>query len=237
MITHSAGSTLRHALSAGAFTLLLLSSGMATHAKKDKPPSSLTAPGKYEDWNDIINSLEIKESFKLGDYAKVVVTPVDTAKTPLPDKDDNSREPAVKVLKRATAILVEGIQNELTSPPVTAGDEPPSAPAAPASAAAPQPSAEAPAPPKVLVVRLRIVELNPGSRAARAWVGWGAGKSSVELAGEVTDSASGHVLLSFSLTRASSGTWKMAGGDYEKMMAGDVEDVGSDVGTLLAAFK
>jgi hypothetical protein len=45
------------------------------------------------------------------------------------------------------------------------------------------------------------------------------------------------VLLSFSVTRASSGTWKIAGGNYEKMMSGDVGDAGSDVGKMLTFFK
>ena len=45
------------------------------------------------------------------------------------------------------------------------------------------------------------------------------------------------MLLTFNVTRASSGTWKMAGGNYEKMMAGDVQDAGSDVGKMLTFFK
>jgi hypothetical protein len=226
---------IRLALPASALALLLIFSGTTVRAKKDH---SLTAPGKYEDWNDIVNSLEIKESFKLGDYSSVVVTPVETAKTPLPDKDDNTYEPTLNVLKKVTGTLIEGMRDELKSPPVAAGDAPAPAPAAAPAANSAAGSAAAPAAAlKVLVVRLRIVALNPGSRAARYWGGFGAGKSSVELAGEVADGASGRVLLVFSLTRASSGTWKMAGGDYEKMMTGDIEDAGSDVGTMLAAFK
>jgi hypothetical protein len=166
------------------------------------------------------------------------VAPVDTAATPLPDKDDNTYEPAVNVLKQATTYLVEGMKEELKAPPVTTGEAPTAA--APSKPVAPEGSAAAPVPapkPRVLLLRVRVVKLEPGSRAARVWVGFGAGKSNVELSGDLLDGESGRVLLSFSLTRASSGGGKIAGGKYEKMMGGDIWDAGTDLGQMLALFK
>ena len=217
-----------------AVAVLGLITGLPLSAKNDEAP---TRPGSYEDWNDgMINKLVIKESFKTSDFAEVRVAPVETATTPLPDKDDNTYEPAVNVLKQARSYLMEGMKEELKSPPVTEGDMPPPAPPA-ASAPASGASATAPARPRVLVLRVRVIKLDPGSRAARFWVGFGSGKSNVELAGELLDGDSGKVLLTFNLTRASSGGGKVAGGKYEKMMGGDIWDAGSDIGQMLALFK
>ena len=238
MFNLTSPSALRHALLSGAAALGLLA-GLPLQAKKDKGPEKLTQPGKYEDWNDIINQLEIKESFKITDFAEVRLLPVDTSKTALPDKEDNTYDPTVSVLKHATGSIIEGMKGELKAPPINTGDMPAPAPAAPPAAVADSAAAPAApaAAPRILVIRVRIVELNPGSRAARYWGGFGAGKSSVEFEGDAIDGASGKVLLHFSITRSSSGAWKVAGGDYERMMTGDVQDAGSDIGTMLAFFK
>jgi hypothetical protein len=218
--------------------LLIFSTAVSIDAKKDKnqaPP----APGKYEFRDEgMINRLEIKARFKLADYAEVRVIPADTANTQLPDKDENTHEPALRVLGRATAILVEGMQNELKTPRLATGDAPRTASAAvsaPADAASVPAAARAA--PRLLLVRIRMVALDPGSRAARYWGGYDSGKTSVELEGDVRDSASGNLLLSFTVIRASGGALKIFGGRYERMMTRDIEHCGGDIGRMLAFFK
>src|SRR5215217_1632830 len=90
--------------------LLALALAVPAHAR-GKGPS--TAPGKYTEWNDEIDELEIVSGFKLADYSRVVVEPFDTAETPLPEKDDNTWEPVQKVLASPAAPFVEGLGEEL----------------------------------------------------------------------------------------------------------------------------
>jgi hypothetical protein len=195
----------------------------SAQAKQSAVP---TQPGVYQDWNDDVARVEIKQTFKLADFNEVRVV-VDSSATPLPDKDDNAHEPVLTVLKDATATFVAGIREELKSPSIqadAAGNAPTEATNAGAGTTATTPGA--------LQVRVRIVRMNPGSGAARFFAGFGAGKTSVEVEGDIIDGTSNTVLLSFATQRSSG-----RGGSYEKLLRGDVSDLGSDIGALLAVFK
>lgn len=181
--------------------------------------------GVFEDWNGLIDKLEIVEPFNVNDYAKIVVLKIDTSSTPLPPKDENTYQPTTIVRTSATSIfsngLKEGISDELKgksieivqsdSPPGEAGDA------------------------KVLMVRGKVTEMNPGSQALRYWVGFGAGQSRVEVEGEVVDARSGRVLLKFKHARSSG--IGILGGDYQKFLTDDTHDVGEDVGRMIALFR
>jgi hypothetical protein len=217
--------SIRRSTLAGAALLGLLAALPAP--AKDADSDALTRPGRYEDWNDNISSVEIKQTFRVADYAEVRVV-LDTAATPLPDKDDNAYEPVKAVLERATETFVTGMKDELPAPPITTE---------PLRGSAAVPEAGGATVSRALAVRVRIVRLNPGSRSARFFGGFGAGKSSVEIEGEILDGTSNTVLLSFATQRSSGGMTKAFGGNYEKLMSGDVKDVGSDIGAMLALFK
>jgi len=207
--------------------LLGLLISVPAHAKT---PVSLTQPGTYQDWNEDIAKVEIKQTFKLGDFSEVLVS-VDTSATPLPDKEDNAYEPVTLVLKDATQTFITGMREELSTPAIKADTA-----AAAASNTAPTTPAAGTAPP-VLQVRIRVLNVNPGSRAARFFGGFGAGKSSIEIDGEIIDGTSNTVLLSFVTQRSSSGMMKVGGGSYEKLLNGDLNDLGTDIGAMLGVFK
>lgn len=182
-------------------------------ARKGKGPS--TEPGKYEEWNEEIDKLEIVETFKLSDYSKVVVEPFDTEDTPLPDKDDNTYEPVQQVLKAPAGSFAEGLGEEMKGKiAVSEGTGGKSA--------------------GTLVVRARVLSMDPGSRAARYWAGFGAGAARAELSGEVVDAATGKVLLRFQQERRSG--VGMAGGDYVNLMNRNLRAIGEDVALILNAF-
>lgn len=84
-----------------------------------------------------------------------------------------------------------------------------------------------------VVVEGEFLSINPGSRAKRYWVGFGAGASGVGVAGRVTD-ASGEVLADFK-HRKHSGIG-IGGGDYVKFMSDDTEDVGTDIARFLTTW-
>ena len=224
-------------------------------------------PGKYEDWNGNIDRMEIVKTFSLADYQRVRVEPLDTKDTPLPPAGDKRRAYVVNVLGRATNLFVEGMRDKFKparATPIEIGAMPAPA-AAPAavndSAAAPAPAAAAPtasapaatsapadgpapasapaaAPAgRTLLIRARVTEMNPGSKAARFWASFGAGHTDTEISGEVLDADSGEVLVRFTTGRGSSGTMSLAGGNYEKMMSGDTADDGKNVGEMLSLFK
>lgn len=201
--------TLLH-LSLAVALLSLLASPVA--ARKGKAPS--TEPGRYTDWNDEIDELEIVETFKLSDYSKVVVEPFDADDTPLPEKDDNTYEPVKEILKDSAGPFVDGLGGEVERIEVSQG---------------PGGKGEG-----TLIVRGKVLTMDPGSRAARYWAGFGAGAARAEVSGEVVDAATGKVLLRFKQERRSG--VGVAGGDYVKLMQRNLRTIGEDVALILNAF-
>jgi len=198
-------------LSFSLLVLSLLASPLA--ARKGKGPS--TEPGKYEEWNEEIDELEIVETFKLSDYSKVVVEPFDTEGTPLPDKDDNTYEPVQQVLKDPAGPFAEGLTGEIKGKIAVSEGAGGQAGGA-------------------LIVRTKLVTMDPGSQAARYWAGFGAGAARTEVSGEVVDAATGKVLLRFKQERRSG--VGVAGGDYVKLMERNLRTIGEDMALILNAF-
>ena len=198
-----------------ALALALLALPGAAFAK-DKKPAAPAAPGKYTEWGGDIDELEILEPFRLADYNHVAVEPFDTSGTPLPEANDNSYEPAKRVLAQVAHSFVQGFSEALPKP----------------QAAVVEPGKEAG--PGTLVVRGKVTTMDPGSKAARYWGGFGAGAARSEISGEVVDGGSGKVLLRFLQERRSG--WGLFGGDYEKLMNRNLRAIGEDLAGALTHF-
>ena len=192
---------------------ILAAPGGVVFAKK-KPAS--IEPGKYTEWNGEIDELEIVESFKLADYDRIVVEPFDTSATPLPEEKDNTYAPVKSILASVGPPFAAGLSAVLSKPPIEVGE----AGKAPSSGA--------------LVVRGKVINMDPGSQAARYWAGFGAGAARTELAGEVVDVKTGKVLLRFRQERRSG--VGMFGGDYEKLMQRNLRTIGEDLANALRRF-
>ncbi|BCS34792.1 hypothetical protein TBR22_A40180 [Luteitalea sp. TBR-22] len=91
---------------------------------------------------------------------------------------------------------------------------------------------EAP-PAGALVLSGRFLKLDPGSRAKRYFAGFGAGKSAVEVAGEVKD-ASGKTLATFQQRRI--GSMGMGGGDSLGKLMSDSRSIGEDLARFMSAW-
>jgi hypothetical protein len=196
-------------------SLLLLAVALAAPAsfargKKAAP----TAPGSYKEWGPDIDQLEIVKSFHFADYQQVVVQPFDTDAVKLPDKDDNSYDAARRVVASATEGFVQGLRGTI-DPKVTLSER--------AGKAA-----------GTLVVRGKVLEMDPGSKAARYWGGFGAGAARTKIEGELVDAQSGEVLARFTQERRS-GVGAM-GGDYQELMQRNLNAIGEDVANMLKAF-
>lgn len=194
------------------FLVLVLIPLLALPAAAKKKPVP-TEPGKYTDWRDEIDELEIVQTFDLSSYSKVVVEPFDTSETPLPEKDDNTYEPVQQILKDPAAAFTAGL-DEALDVPVSKG------PAEGEKGA--------------LVVRAKVMVMDPGSRAARYWGGFGAGAARTQLSGELVDAATGTVLARFTQERRSG--VGVAGGDYVNLMNRNLRKIGEDVALILDAF-
>ena len=88
-------------------------------------------------------------------------------------------------------------------------------------------------PPDAIVVEGRFREMDPGSRAKRYFVGYGAGKSGVMVEGTVK-AFDGTVLATFQQRRV--GVMGVAGGDSMEKMKGDTKAIGEDIAKFLTAW-
>ncbi len=177
------------------------------------------SPGKYSKWNGFIDELEIVNSFAITSYSKIIILPLDTSAVPLPDKSENTYEPLTKMISHVDQTFREGVSvglKDLKNVSLETSPSPPS---------------EA----GVLLIQAKVFEMNPGSRALRYFVGFGAGKTVVGIQGDVMDARSGQVQLKFKHARASS--FGVFGGEYEKFLSDDTRDVGEDVGKMLATMQ
>jgi Domain of unknown function (DUF4410) len=197
----------------GIVLLLAAASAIA----KNKAPNE---KGVYKDWNKLIDHLEIVEPFQVTAFTMIVVLPLDTKQTPLPKQDDNTYPPTATALSKATDFFITGIKKRVAGK-------------LEASIAEQAPTADAAK--GVLLIRGEVLELNPGSRAARYWVGFGAGKSRAEIKGEIVNAETGAPLLKFSHARASS--MGEGGGDYTTFLDDDIREVGEDIGKMLLSFE
>jgi hypothetical protein len=90
-----------------------------------------------------------------------------------------------------------------------------------------------PAPADALVIEGHFSKIDPGSKAKRYWVGFGAGHSGTEVEGTVKDAA-GNVLAKFKQERIA--VMGAFGGDYVAKMTADCRDIGEDLAVFLDAW-
>jgi len=168
-------------------------------------------------WNGI-DSVEFLQEFRLEDYSRLVVEPLDTSAAALPPKDENTYEPVVNVLKKPDSTILSQLQRVLKGKLDVSAQKPDSA-----------------SPEKTLLLRGKVADIHPGSRAARYWGGFGAGAAWVKINGEIVDAKTASVLLRFEQQRV--GSMGAFGGSYDGLLTDCVVEIGRDIGRLLTLFK
>lgn len=196
------------------FVSLLLVVVMAVPLFARGKKSSSTEPGSYKEWGPNIDEIEIVKKFHTADYKNIVVEPFKTADVKMPEKEDNSYKPVSNVLASATETLVSGLRTE-SDRTVSISEKVPKSS-------------------DTLIVRGKLLEINPGSRAARYFAGFGAGAAGAKIEGEVVDAKTGEVLVKFTQERRS-GTGA-GGGGYEDLLNRDLKTIGGDIGRMLKEF-
>lgn len=207
----------KRALFCSLLAILLLASAGATEAKKKNKGGN---PMNIEE--GALDEIHLETATLAGDVP-VVIRPFSTDDTDFGTGGEGGKEGRVQAAetmrKVGPELLAEAMKDAIEESrafgPVTiagAGDSVPDG---------------------ALVVEGEILSMNPGSRAKRYLVGFGAGASGVGVGGAVKD-ASGKVLAEFKHRKHSA--VGIGGGDYVKFMSDDARDVGKDIGRFLATW-
>lgn len=171
------------------------------------------AVGKFQDWDDL-DIVEIKQLFKLDDYATVTVEPFDTKDVELPKQDDNTFKFVVEARDAFNERIFESIKDELDDKPVNNKINKELG--------------------KVLLVRGKVLIMNPGVKSLRMFVGVGAGHGGIQIQSELVDQETNTVLATLNQKRLSGGGW--LGGSYDGMLEDLTEELGEDVASLIDHF-
>ena len=194
--------------------VLLIVPALYARGKKAAP----TAPGTYKEWGQDIDEITINQTFKIADYDKIVVEPIDTTNTPLPDKKEKWYGTMKSALAASTEWFMEAFPKELKA---KADVEESSSPGKKS---------------KTLIIKSTIDSMDPGSRAGRYFGGFGAGSASTKVSADIVDAKSGKVLAHVTQARRSAGTWKGGGGSDLEVMRDSIHAIAHDMAHVLDAF-
>ena len=198
-----------------ALVLVLSFSASFASVEASAQKKSSIKTGTFKDWNGI-DHINIRKIFDFDDYSKILIMPVDVSAVVLPDQSDNTYQPMVDVLNSLQEYAADYLRKPLKKTPVSISA---------AKTLLPEP--------KTLAFNMKIDEFDPGNRALRAWVGFGAGRAAVQISGDVVDAATGEVLLSFSQRRLSA----MDLASHEKVLLELLKEIDSDLAKMLLKFR
>jgi len=194
----------------------LLVAGLSIPAPAVAGSKGSTAPGKYTSWGEEeFDELEIVQTFKFADYTGVSVAPLDVSK--VPERTDNEAKNVKEAVAAVDESFLTGVKKGVSS----------------FSKSAVQPGAGTG---HALLVKGTVIELDPGSKAARAFAGYGAGATRAKIAGEVVEADTGKVLLRFTHEKRAGSGFGFAGGGSKKLMLKSAEHVGEDLGKVFKSF-
>ena len=167
------------------------------------------APGTYRDWHDV-DEVTILRPFNAAAYNDIAVESFDSKGVKLPPANENTYRAVQSALRLMKPAFMQGVAEKAKRKTGTN------------------------APGKTLVIRARLTRVDPGSQAARYFVGFGAGAVKIAMVGEIVDRASGKVLVRFAQERRSA--FGAFGGGYGALFERTARQLGGDVGELINAF-
>ena len=168
-----------------------------------------TSPGIYRDWHDV-DEVTIVQPFNASGYSDIAVESFDSSRVKLPEANDNTHRAVQSAIQTMKPAFMAGVAEKAKRK---------SAPGRPG---------------KTLVIRARLTKIDPGSQAARYFVGFGAGAVKIAIMGEIIDRASGKVLVRFVQERRSA--FGAFGGGYGALFQRTAHQLGGDIGGLINAF-
>jgi len=196
------------------FCFVLGSLALALPENAEAASQGTTSPGTYRNWGGDLDEVTIVQPFRLDTYNDIAVESFNVAGVILPDPKENTYEAVRSALGSIKPAFIQGFQQNLRQKPNAAN--------------MPRGKGE------TLVIRARLLKVDPGSQAARYFIRFGAGAVKIEMLGEVVDARSRKVLVRFRQERRSGvGAF---GGAYGELFARTARQIGGDVAELLNAF-
>ncbi len=192
------------------FLFLFALYAVPVQAATPPPP----APGHYQNWDNRVDDLHVLQSFHLKDYEAVEVLPPDVGAVALPT--DNTRDAMRRTLTDAPRIIADELDGNFPGRMKIKGE---------ALLAGMQPPARA------LLLRVKFVSMDPGSRSKRGLSFGNTGKASVTLSGELTDAVTDKPLLRFTVHNEDG-----SHGDYEHVLQENLEHAVDRLSRLIKSF-
>jgi hypothetical protein len=199
------------------FCSVLASLSLALCPDASAGSKGATTPGTYRDWNGDVDEVTIVQPFRLDSYNDIAVESFDITGVPLPNPKENTYQAVRSALSRIKPAFIEGFQRNLRHKP-----------------GANDPANHSRTRPNTLVIRARLIKVDPGSQAARYFGGFGAGAVKIAIVGEIIDASSRKTLVRFAQERRSG--FGMFGGGYGELFVRTARQLGEDVAGLLNAF-
>ncbi|MCM1177605.1 MAG: DUF4410 domain-containing protein [Bacteroidales bacterium] len=187
--------------------------GEISAQKKNQP----VAEGEFADWRGLMDYINIQRAFSINEYDTIFIAPVNTEKIKMPDKEDNTYEPTVRVLAQSSELSAEYMKKPFRKMDMEI------------SAIKDQEETKGK---KALIVNMAVDELDAGNRALRIWVGFGAGNAGVTMSGTVSDSETGELLISFRHRRIA----PLNPSSHEKVLKALLKEVNEDLAKTLLQF-
>jgi len=175
--------------------------------------SAIAAPapagrGAYRNWHDV-DEVTIIQPFNAAAYSQIAVESFDSTRVKLPPANDNTYQAVQSAIRVMKPAFMGGLAEKARR------------------------KTNVNAPGKMLVVRARLIKVDPGSQAAR-YFGFGAGAVEIAIVGEILDRSSGKVLVRFAQERRSA--FGAFGGGYGELFQRTARQLGGDIGELINAF-
>lgn len=167
--------------------------------------------GTYKDWKKTIDELEIKDNYDFSGRKTVVILPVGTSDVELPDKSDDNYKLVTKTLANMTQMIADKMQEKLQKAgyKVIVADD------------------TNYRNPEAIVIQFNWTLLDLGSRALRAWVGFGAGNAKFATTGIIYDGDK--EIATFSQQRVAA----LDAQKYDKLVVKGISNVVEDVAKLI----
>jgi hypothetical protein len=175
-----------------------------------------TQPGTYHDWNGDLDEVTVLQRFLLKDYRRIDITPLVANDVPLPSPQDNTYKAVKEVIASSMRPFLVEFTHALHDKSIVVRE------------------GSSSGGPGLLIIRGRIMRIDPGSQAARYFGGFGAGAAAVQIKGEIIDGRSKKVLAQFRQERRSG--FGLIGGGYHALLERDLKEIGGDTAKFLNAF-
>lgn len=168
-----------------------------------------------KDWNDWLDYINIVSTLNLNKFSNLYIMKVDDSKITYPDKSDNQYEPLVKGVQSFNARIEEAIRKRFPNiniyqvknfDELSMGDNS-----------------------LLFVPKFDYVDM--GSRAARAWVGFGAGAQTMRVSGYAIDNT-GKFYFNFWHQRKTSNSKK-----YQKAVNDELDNLSKDIANIFAKIR